>query len=315
MYLFVQRVLPSLLWIGIFPAVLHAQGWQLSGGLDARYTQESHPRDDELKLEGAFLNLRKVWSDDLGDRWWLVAQADFDDNLEEIRPYQAYLQYKGPLGKWNVRAGHFLLPFGLLATYDTERLVLQGLERINLGIRKDTGLEILGHFGPWDYAFSVTDGLGDVHFSDPRASPLLTARLAYVQEDWQVGLSALVGRLLLDPELEVGRGVVRERRIALDATNTRGPLMLRAEAIGGADNGRAVRGGLLLADYAVTSKLELNTRYAYWHREGDRHFADAGLTYQIRPGWYVRLAYDGEWGKEKRDAFTAQLYFELSKLF
>lgn len=171
-----------------------AEGLQLSGGVDGRYTHENHPQRDEVKLHGLFLNLRQVWADETGDRWIGVAQADFDNNFQDITPYQVYLQYKGPLGKWNVRAGHYLLPFGLLTTYDTERLILHGIEDTSLGIRKDTGVQFLGHSGAWDYGVSLSGGLSDIRFADSRANPVLTARLAYVKDDWQVGLSTLVGR-------------------------------------------------------------------------------------------------------------------------
>jgi hypothetical protein len=107
-----------------------------------------------------------------------------------------------------------LLPFGLLAAYDTERLILQGLEKISLGIRKDTGLMVLGHLGPWDYAASLSDGLSDVRVFDSRANPVFTGRLAYVRNDGQVGFSTLIGRILLDPDFGNQGGRVSERRIA-----------------------------------------------------------------------------------------------------
>ena len=88
---------------------------------------------------------------------------------------------------------------GLLANHDTERLLLQGLERTSLGIRKDTGAEMLGRFGPWDYAVSASDGLSDVRFVDSRANLLMTTRLGYVRNDLAVGFSALAGSVLLDP--------------------------------------------------------------------------------------------------------------------
>lgn len=167
---------------GLTTTAARAQGLQLSGGLDGRLTNDREPDGEDpgtrARLEGAFLNLRKVWSDDLGDRWIGVAQVDVDDNARRIRPYQVYLQYKGPLGVWNLRGGHYLLPFGLLATYDTERLLLEGLEKTSLGIRKDTGVALLGRLGSWDYAASLTDGLSDVRFVDGDARPTFTGRLA-----------------------------------------------------------------------------------------------------------------------------------------
>jgi hypothetical protein len=294
---------------------LHAEGVQISGGLDLRFVDENNPRSSEFKVEGAFINLRKVWSDDFGDRWILVGQADFDDNFERIRPYQLSLQYKGPLGKWNIRGGHYLLPFGLLATYDTERLILQGLERIGLGIRKDTGAMVFGHIGNWDYAVSVSDGLSDVRFVDSRANPVFTGRLAYVRDDWQIGFSSLAGRVLLDPNFGIGEGMVRERRFALDATKPFGPLLVRAEAVAGTDNGRAVGGAIVLSDYAIRPRLELNTRYQYWRRNRRWHSAGLGLSYRLRKGLFLRVADIYDFGQLEKNAFTVQVYYEFSKHF
>lgn len=312
-------VLAIMLVFGMFAAVpasavAQSRGIQISGGLDARYTPQRDEGDD-LRLQGAFLNLRKVWSDDAGDRWIAVAQADADDNFTRIRPYQAYVQYKGPLGKWNVRAGHFLLPFGLLATYDTERLILRGLEETSLGIRKDTGAQVLGRFGDWDYAVAVTDGLSDVRFRDSHARPVLTSRLAYVKGEFQVGASVLIGNVLLDPEFNIGTGFVSERRAGIDLTKSFGPLTLRGEALGGTDDGRGVGGGIVLADYALTPKLEINIRYANWYKSDTRQFIGAGFTYQLRPGLFARAADNYEFGRNYKNAFTIQLYYQFSKLF
>ena len=299
---------------------LSAEGPQISGGVDARYTHESHPQHDDVELRGLFLNLRQVWADETGDRWIAVAQADFDHNFEDIRPYQAYLQYKGPLGKWNVRAGHYLLPFGLLANYDTERLLLRGLEETSVGIRKDTGAEIFGHVRDWDYAVSVSDGLSDVRFADSRANPVFTARLAYVKDDWQIGASTLIGRpwarfTPLVAEEETSAHFTQERRFALDALKSWGPLTVRAEASGGTDNGRGVWGGVVLADYALLPRLELNTRYAYWHRDGDNQALGLGVSYNVWRGLFLRVADNYQFGEQEKNEFTTQIYFEFSRRF
>ncbi len=302
---------------------LEAQGIQISGGLDGRLSNQDAENPGEVKddfrplLEGAFFNLRKVWSDAFGDRWIGVAQADFDDNFQRIRPYQVYLQYKGPLGKWNVRAGQYLLPFGLLTTYDTERLILQGIERSSLAVRRDTGVMAFGRMSAWDYAASVSDGLSDVRFADSRANPLVTARLAYVQGGSQFGISTLIGGVLRDPAYGQGSGRVQERRFALDATHSFGPLTLRAEGVRGADPGHVVGGGVALADYALTPRLEINTRYASWSGIESYQTVGAGVTFQIRQGLYFRVADQYYTRKENRkenpDGFTIQLYYEFSR--
>ena len=307
-----------LLGITLSLSSAQAQSLQVSGGLDARVTNERESGAEtgpfQPQLTGAFLNLRKVWSDEFSDRWIGVAQADFDDNFIRVRPYQVYLQYRGPLGKWNVRAGHYLLPFGLLASYDTERLVLQGLEKTSLGIRKDTGLEAFGRYGSWDYTVSLSDGLSDQRFIDSRANPVVTARVAYVQGDAQLGFSTLVGRVLLDPEFGFTRPDARERRFAVDATKSFGPLTVRAEGVGGTDNRRGVGGGVFLGDYALTPKLELNTRYDYWNTQNAGHGPGLGLTYQLRQGLFLRTAGTYQSRRDDHYGFTVQLYYEFSKL-
>ena len=307
----------AMAYVSGFLGMAQAQSLQVSGGLDARATNERESLTEtgpfQPQLTGAFLNLRKVWSDGYGDRWIGVAQVDFDDNFQRVRPYQLYLQYKGPLGKWNLRAGHYLLPFGLLATYDTERLVLQGLEKTSLGIRKDTGMEAFGRYGSWDYAVSLSDGLSDVRLYDSRANPVLTARIAYVQGDAQIGFSTLIGRVLLDPELDLGRPDARERRFAVDSTKSFGPLTMRAEAVAGTDNGRAVGGGVFLGDYALTPKLELNTRYAYWNTGAGGHEPGLGFTFQIHQGLFFRSAGTYQSRRDEHYGFTLQLYYEFSK--
>ena len=311
-----RRALVQVAAMAMTLAPLHSWGQSLtaSGGADARFIHDSAPADSSVELTGLFLNLRKVWSDDAGDRWIGVAQVDFDHNFEDIRPYQVYLQYKGPLGKWNVRAGHFLLPFGLLATYDTERLVLQGLEESSLGLRKDTGVQALGHFGPWDYAVALTLGVGDRRLLPVDDSRLLTGRLAYVADTGQVGLSVLAGRLLPSVDGD-GEGVRDQWRLGVDGTKSIGRLTLRAEAVGGATEGRAVGGGIVLADYALGPKVELNTRAAYWSDESSPYSIGAGFTYRPWTRLYLRVADSQAFGERDRNVFTAQIYFEFSKAF
>lgn len=303
-----------LCMLGIFPAIAKSDGLNLSGGLDLRYSVESDPTEHEAAVDGVFLNLRKTWSDAVGDRWIGVAQVDLDDNFRELSPYQVYLQYKGPLGSWNVRAGHFLLPFGLLPTYDTERLLLQGLEEESLGIRKDTGAQVFGYLGDFDYSLSLTDGLGDKHFIDSRAAPVLTGRLAYVQDDWQLGFSTLLGRVFQDSEYSSLRDPVEEQRAALDLTMYRGPLTLRSELVGGWNDGQPVGGGVVLADWALAPNTEINSRYSVWsNRDEGKHSVGIGLTHKLKSWLFLRVADEYFFGEMGQNVLTAQIYMEFNR--
>ncbi|MCC6545366.1 MAG: hypothetical protein IT392_12865 [Nitrospirae bacterium] len=187
-------------------------------------------------------------------------------NFEKIQPYQTYLQYKGPLGKWNIRAGHYILPFGLLADYDTERLVLRTLEPLSLGIKLDTGVELLGFVRDMDYAVSVSQGVGRERLSDVDDNKLFTGRIGWQGDDVNIGLSILNGRVLMEEgsfiRNETGADSLYERLLGIDLTWYHGSLILRGEATIGKDNDKGVGGFLAKADYAVTPDLEINLKYA-----------------------------------------------------
>lgn len=307
-----------LLFLVIASELSFADGLQISGGVDGRYTnKEGHENDTEL--EGAFLNLRKVFSDEQGDRVIAVGQLDMDHNFEEIKPYQTYLQYKGPLGKWNIRAGHYILPFGLLSDYDSERLVLKTLEPISLGTKLDTGVELFGYSGDFDYALSVSQGVGRNRLTDVDNDKLVTGRVGWQGEDIGIGLSGLIGEVLTEEDSfiqkDLGQRSVYEKRIGFDATKYIDQLTLRGELVLGEDNGTGVGGGLLRADYSLSSKLELNMKVAYWHRRESRNFIAAGFSYELYKGLFLRIADEYQFGKEDQNVATLQTYFEFSKQF
>lgn len=314
-----QRNLARTLLVSATCPILAFSEPTISGGVDVRAMHSSSPQDTSAELTGAFLNVRQVWSDATGDRWIGVAQVDADDNLNEVRPYQVYLQYKGPLGKWNVRVGHYLLPFGLLAHHDTERLLLPGIERTNLGIRKDTGAQLFGRAGDWDYAMSISGGAGDVRFTDSRTDTVAALRAAYVGEGWQVGFSALAGRpwtrfTSLIAEGAGAASFVRERRFAIDLVKSWDRFTVRAETSAGTDDSESTWGGVVLADYALLPKIELNSRYAVWHRAGGAQgVGGAGLTYDVGRGLFLRLASQHEFGGRDRNLLVAQVYYEFSR--
>jgi len=313
-----RAVIITLGLIGARVGVSSANTLNVSGGADARYVN-TQGRSHRGVLEGLFLNVRQVFSDAQGDRWIAVGQLDLDDNVDKIRPYQTYLQYKGPLGRWNIRAGHYILPFGLLSSHDTERLLLTTLEPFSVGIKLDTGLEIFGFQGPLDYAISVSQGVGRRHLTDVDDDKLVVGRLEWDHETLTLGLSGLIGTVLQAEEAELNSGRLYEKRLAVDmTTKTLGPLIVRMEGIlgeNGGPRGQTVGGGLLLADYALSSKLELNFKAGHWQERGGRNFLGAGLTYQVVKGLFLRMADTYQLGREERNVAAAQVYAEFSRSF
>lgn len=296
-----RYILLSLLLI----VPVHAAGQVLSGGVDARYRS-----GEAAELRSVFLNWRKVWSDGLGDRWIGVAQVDLQHDLSELRPYQLYAQYKGPLGRWNIRAGHAFVPFGLLATFDTERLLLHGIEEETIGIRLDTGVAVFGRAGAIDYIAAVSTGTGHPRDLGRSTAPLLTGRVAHVSGNYQLGMSMLGGDIVLS-----SAGPVRKRLGGIDATALLGRTTLRAELVAGSSAGDTTAGGLLLADYSLTPRFDLNGRYAEWQK---KRSAALGGTLRLDRGFGVRLAAQHHFnGRPEggQNEIGVQLYYEFQRLF
>lgn len=286
-----------------------ADGLQLSGGVDAR-ARAGDLYEEEVILQGLFLNGRHVLRDDAGDRWIVVVQADAEDNLQHIRPYQVYAQYKGPLGKWNLRAGHFLLPFGLLADYDTERLVLRGVEEENLGLRLDTGVEALGYVGAWDWASSVSSGIGQRWFDEWDGQYAAVARIARAGEEVGVGVSGFLAEVLREDTA----GSVSEQRMALDLTWESGRWTRRLEASGGWDDNEGVATGLVLASYALKGWADIDARYSLISRASPEHSLGIGASFKLGGGWIMRPVMmeshtEGVWS----DGYVLQLYYDFAK--
>ena len=313
---YVRTVLLGLASVALLmPADAPAQALTVSGGVDLRALfPEGYER--ALVLQGLFLNARRVFRDDLGDRWIVVAQGDADSNFTEVRPYQLYLQYKGPLGRWNVRAGHYVVPFGLLAEYDTERFVLDAVEEENIGLKLDTGIEALGYAGAWDWATSVSAGAGRRWPSEGEGTYLLTARAGRGSDEWKMGYSVLLGTVRTGDGFHDPGATVRERKMALDLTHLGGRWTARAEVSPGTEDGRWVASAVALPSFAVRSWLDIDGRYALAARSETRHELGIGATFRAGRGWVVRPAATVELAPDgTTHEFIAQLYYDFSKSY
>lgn len=288
-----------------------AQGTQLSGGADLRYQAES-PGPDDVQLKGLFLNSRKVFADASGDRLILVGQLDAENNFEDVRLYNAYVQLKGPLGHVNLRLGRYILPFGLLAYYDTERLLVQSLDPLSLGIKLDLGAQVLGYFGPLDYAVSVSQGTGK-GFNDPDGNKLLTTRVGMQGENGRAGISYLDGQVIVDPDEFPVPGSFDRRRVALDGEWSWQAWTLRGELISGRDDGESVSGGILLADYEFTPAWSLNSKLARWNGLTRQADLALGISYRLPKGFTIRTA-ETYRRLDQADVrlFSLQLYWEFA---
>lgn len=296
----------------------HAQSTSIAGGLDVRAGGQTTPEERPVTgLSALFVNLRNVQADEKGDRFILVVQVDVEEELSETHLYNTYGQYKGPLGRWNVRVGRYLVPFGLLAYHDTERFLLPAHEVEALALRLDEGIQLHGFAGSFDYAVSLSRGFRN------RATPI--ARLGWQGEEAKVGLSYLLGRLpsfadetaLIEDELLPGARIVEKHRVALDAELPIGPLVLRAEPLAGTDDAREVWGGFLEASVALSPRWEASANGAYLDSRlsGERWHGGAAVAFRILPTVFLRGGYvqRSDFGAT-RDLWVLQLYAEFAQV-
>ncbi|MFM7322649.1 MAG: hypothetical protein ACKO5K_14160, partial [Armatimonadota bacterium] len=100
------------------------------------------------------------------------------DRPDHVRLSEAYAFYKllFPGASATIRAGQFVLPFGLAAVYDTTLQPFETLAGQSVGLRVDSGAMAEGDYGPFHYAGALTTGRGPGR-TDDDGRPVLSARL------------------------------------------------------------------------------------------------------------------------------------------
>jgi len=129
-------------------------------------------------------SLRQVFADSKGDRVILYLQAEAEHNFQENMVHQAYVRYKGPMGKWNITVGRIPLQWGLVTDWTPERMPYTSPYKVSGILKNDNGILLSGTVGMVDYGISLTQGFG---MSRPVSFPgpgLVTGR---------VGVSPLLG--------------------------------------------------------------------------------------------------------------------------
>lgn len=121
------------------------------------------------------LDLHKVFSGPDGDWGTLVLQpyvmrldspaqpAFFEDHHDWELVYRIFnFNYTGLAGgKFNVRVGHFEIPFGLEHVVNTNGTLHDYMHGPNIGIKADWGVSLNGELETFDYEFSLTRGTGN----------------------------------------------------------------------------------------------------------------------------------------------------------
>jgi hypothetical protein len=205
---------------------------------------------------------------------------------------EAYVLLPLGLSLPTIRVGQAVVPFGLLADYDTHTQIIQTTYAKTLGLRLDPGVGVLGALGQWQYAVWLSNGNGPDRM-DNDGNKLVTARVAprflWGDAELTLGLSGLAGSLpywsldSIASQVEGPRSYKRKYRLGLDNTTDWGPSTLRLEAVAGHDgsiDGAAVYGYYAEARYALVNWLEALTGVEGFHADGGQlSTASLGLNF------------------------------------
>jgi len=287
--------------------------------MDLRYHNTDFT-EHKAELHTIGVSFRKIFADEMGDRIILFLLAETMHNFKENMIDQGYLQYKGPLGKWNITLGRYRLPFGLLANYSTDRLLIKTIEYETIGFCSDNGLQISGILKDFDYAISLSQGVGK-HFKsiDIDNQGLITFRVGYQGvdfEDFRIGLSGLTGKIYQEVDDKVG--ILNKKLLAIDIIKYSGRLVARSEFSYGKESEKTILGVFSGVDYAILPKIDINTGYVLVRLNGDieQHSLSLGLTYNIFPNLQVRIAgkipIKNEGGKNE---LSLQTYYVFARSF
>jgi len=232
------------------------------------------------------------------------------DRPDHVRLSEAYGFYKllFPGASATLRAGQFVLPFGLAAVYDTSLQPFETLAGKSVGLRIDTGAMVEGDYGPFHYAGALTTGRGPSR-SDDDGRPVLSARLErhFLTQSGriQIGGSMLSGRL---PETTPAfflpaSGVVPaapridKTRFSADVQYGLGTLVARGEIVFGADAERPVFGYFGEARWSIAPRMQAVAavkRWDYRVRPESFHVAAMGIDFVASPGIIVRALFERE---------------------
>ncbi|MBI3944479.1 MAG: hypothetical protein HY321_01020 [Armatimonadetes bacterium] len=213
-----------------------------------------------------------------------------------------YAIFRRNLGEPTLKVGQFVIPFGNLVNYETHTRPVQTLYRYSLGVRIDPGAELEGFLNKdTEFQLAVTTGNGSFR-KDNNANKVVTARVSRTFElgdnELRLGVSALRGKLpvfslMSDPVM--GSGEVLEfsmkNRVGLDAEYYRGPYLVRAELVGGDDNGRGAYGHWVQLSVPLSYKTSIDVGTERWKQFSGKLSGNwIGIEHKLTDNRILRLA-------------------------
>ena len=299
----------AVLLMLVVPAGAYGTG-NVSAEIDGRLRfEEAGKTDAELHLLG--LSLRHTFADSKGDRLTLFSLVRVEDDLSEVMLHELYARYKGPLGSWDLTAGRFRLPYGLMYSFDAATLLYDTPHHVLLGMDSDNGVMLSGIRGPVDYAVSLTQGYGH-HTPGFPGHGIAMIRLGIMPgetEEISVGISGAYGKSSTMHDVDS----VLERALAgADATLYLGQWLSRLEIDIGKVGGAAVLAGFAGFDYALMPRIDINLSASI--------VRDDSLTAST---WFVGMTWRTRWltvrggysydDPEDSHRFAIQAYYLFSR--
>jgi hypothetical protein len=258
-----------------------------------------------------------VFADRLGDRVILYSQAEWADNLSEGMVHQAYAEWKGPMGRWNVAAGRVPRPWGLLTAWSPDRYPYGSPYDRTRTMSSDNGALCRGTVDIWDYGLALTQGYGMEDIREFPGPGNLTGRLGItpgVEGNFSLGVSFATGTASPSEHGDdIDHGMEEERTaLALDTTWNAGRGTYRIE--GGSRKVEDRWHGTLFgaADVALFPKVTLQLAGQLYEHGPSHTFGRMYGGISVPTGWFtVRGGYE----YEKTDTEDHRVVVQLYRLF
>jgi hypothetical protein len=194
---------------------------------------------------------------------WTEGLNDF-----ELEFHNAYLRMRVLPPMFNVRIGHFYVPYGIQPWIDTHGTILQSPAMEFIGLDRDWGIAMEGQNDKLEYQVGLTRGSGMEFFGKDNnfalAGKFSTPRIGEHVNDW-LGVSFLIGRIFdpmgverlrswdMEEKMDIFKdNVIKRWRAGIDGQKITGPARLRFEISSGQDASKEyILGGFSEVRYAL----------------------------------------------------------------
>lgn len=272
------------------------------------------------------LDIHNVFSNNNGDFGTLVFQPYlvridnapavstlFSDNHDTALQWRiANFNYTGlGRGRFNIRVGHFELPFGLEHVIQTNGTLNQMNAPATTGLKADWGVSINGELPQFEYELAYMRGGGNEIHSN--ADGYLVGRIGTPRShSWWAAVS------LMEGETDTGQSTVERHRKGIDVgVRLAHGLHVMAEYAQGEDNDQAVSS--VMAEIGATSTTETTLIYLQWRysqfreaTQDDARQINFGLRYEPNAHWSTSVEVNHNLDiRRHRNAVMLQLRYRV----